>query len=228
MPEEECLAAANAITSDLPISNRNSLLVNDWSGLPCGCFVWSNQVIDYDPNCLNAGPQASAQLVCRHPSLITGTPTISPTQWSPPPPVGFPAARSYDGHTWESVHPMLIHTSCDESGQCVAQIPPEECAGIHYIIESYNADLPSPEEEAAKLLEQATFGSTREAIDELMTTSHADWIKDQMNQNTTPPSLHRVHYRQRSNSHVRQTLEKFSLRDACEQGSRWNRWAFNR
>ena len=43
--QDSCLAAANALTSGWnTISNRDSLLVNDWGGLPCGCFIYNNQV----------------------------------------------------------------------------------------------------------------------------------------------------------------------------------------
>jgi len=184
-------------------------------------------MIDFDFNCANAFPSAAAQLVCAHPDTITLSPSNAPTPWSPPPPVGYPAARSYDGHAWESVHPINLHTSCDESG-CSAQLPAEECVGIHYVLEMYEAEAPSAKQEAAKLLEQATFGATSETINQLTSTTALDWIKDQMDEAVTPASLHRVHYRQRSNSHVRQTIDRFALRDGCEKGSRWNRWAFNR
>lgn len=96
VPQQDCLAAANALTPGLTtITNRNDLLINDWGGLPCGCFIWSNQLIDYDPNCANAGPHPSAELVCRHPGTITGSPTTAPTPWSPPPPVAFPAVSEF-------------------------------------------------------------------------------------------------------------------------------------
>ena len=169
-----------------------------------------------------------AQLVCRHPDTITKAPTDAPTPWSPPPPVGFPAARSYDGYGWEGVNPISLQSSCDETGKCSVQLPPEHCSGIFYVIEEYKPTPSTPEQDAAKLAEQGTFGATRELIDELVTKSSTDWIKEQMNATLTPPSLHRVHYRQRSNSHVRQTIDKFGLRFPCEEGSRWNRWAFNR
>lgn len=43
--QESCLSAANALTAGwTTISNRNNLLVNDWGGLPCGCFIYNNQV----------------------------------------------------------------------------------------------------------------------------------------------------------------------------------------
>jgi cullin-associated NEDD8-dissociated protein 1 len=229
VPQDECLAAANALTAGIPtISNRDNLLVNDWGGLPCGCFIWNNDKIDYDFNCANMGPHAMTELVCRHPDTITSAPTTAPTPWSPPPPVALPAARSYDGYEWESVHPINLQYSCDDASQCSVLLPPEECGGIHYVIESHLTDNPTPQQEAAKLLEQATFGANRELIHELSTKTAHDWIKEQMDDAVTPPSLHRVHYRQRSNSHVRQTIDKFGLRGPCEKGSRWNRWAFNR
>lgn len=91
VPQEDCLAAANELTQDwTTISNRDDLLINDWSGLPCkyslsicdcisdqrehfsptprahagGCFIYNNAMIDYDGNCGNAGPHSNTQLVC--------------------------------------------------------------------------------------------------------------------------------------------------------------------
>jgi len=39
-------------------------MVHDWNFTPCGCFVWANQMLDYDTNCANAVNSASAELVC--------------------------------------------------------------------------------------------------------------------------------------------------------------------
>lgn len=63
--QADCLAAANALTTSLTtIVNRDYLQVHDWSFTPCGCFVWANQMLDYDTHCANAVNSASSQLVC--------------------------------------------------------------------------------------------------------------------------------------------------------------------
>lgn len=78
MPQEDCLAAANEMTQHLStITDRDSLFVNDWAGLPCGCFVWANQLLDYDTNCANKAPHPSALLVC----LEDNTPPADPNDY---------------------------------------------------------------------------------------------------------------------------------------------------
>ena len=65
VPQADCLAAANELTSSrTTIVNRGSLMVHDWNFTPCGCFVWANQMLDYDTNCANAVNSASSELVC--------------------------------------------------------------------------------------------------------------------------------------------------------------------
>ena len=71
VPQADCLAAANELTSSrTTIVNRGSLMVHDWNFTPCGCFVWANQMLDYDTNCANAVNSASAELVCLSVSSI--------------------------------------------------------------------------------------------------------------------------------------------------------------
>lgn len=51
VPQGDCLAAANVVTEGWTnIKNRDELLIDDWNFTPCGCFVYNNQMIDYDAN----------------------------------------------------------------------------------------------------------------------------------------------------------------------------------
>ena len=136
VPQEDCLAAANSVSQDITtITNReNGPLVDDWPGLPCGCFIYNDKLIDYDVNCDNKAPNPSSKLVCLDPGSVTGSPTSAPT---PAPPVLIPAGRSYDEKNWESTHPLLLPYFCDENKKCSVELPPEECPGIHYVVEKF-------------------------------------------------------------------------------------------
>ncbi|KAL7461606.1 hypothetical protein ACHAXS_002571, partial [Conticribra weissflogii] len=78
----------------------------------------------------------------------------------------------------------------------------------------------------AKLLLQATYGPTQESLQEAKSLGSAEaWVRDQIDK---PASLHRAHYRQRTNGYVKTDIHHHGVRLACERGSRWNRHAFNR
>ena len=68
VPQDECLAAVNAVTSDwTTISNRNNLSLEDWDYTPCGCFIHGGTIIDYNTNCNNAQKDSISELVCKVP-----------------------------------------------------------------------------------------------------------------------------------------------------------------
>jgi len=65
--EEECLNAGNEVTvgimNDL---DRTRVIVGAWPALPCGCFIYNDQKIDYkDPANANCSPHLISNLVCR-------------------------------------------------------------------------------------------------------------------------------------------------------------------
>ena len=72
VPQGDCLAAANVVTEGWTnYKNRDELLIDDWNFTPCGCFVYNNQMIDYDANCGNSINSAASQLVCKKVFLVS-------------------------------------------------------------------------------------------------------------------------------------------------------------
>ena len=102
---------------------------------------------------------------------------------------------------------------------------------------------PGSKASISRLLSQATFGPTRETVDELFQQySDADqsitdtaqrelavfkaWVQDQF---ALPPSLHRAYFRQRANPRIFQglVLPTGSSRAPCDSGSRWRRYGLD-
>ncbi len=134
--------------------------------------------------------------------------------------------RSYDGLDWETLHPLLLPIDCQQS-TCVLHLPADTgISNMHYVIHEYNPPAPTDDQKHAKLLLQGTYGPTQESLQEARSLASAEaWVRDQIDK---PVSLHRVHYRQRTNGYVKNELHHHAVRNACDRGSRWNRHAFNR
>jgi hypothetical protein len=143
-----------------------------------------------------------------------------------------PAARSYDGNIWEVTQGGLgqkVAVVCDQQvGTCEATIPPI-FDGSTYRLDTYSGPAITPQQEAAKLLTQVTFGPTKETlltIDATSDTSAREWVHGQMQ---LPASLHRHYYRRRVNPRsTDHTLATGSIRSACHKGSRWHRFALTK
>ena len=67
---EECLDAAKSMTEHIDTIDGTNLLVDDWIGLPCGCFVYNNKRINYDSNCDNRGLDSTSNLVCKQVCIL--------------------------------------------------------------------------------------------------------------------------------------------------------------
>lgn len=116
--------------------------------------------------------------------------------------------------------------SVDCSAGCLVEIPPHSGAAMHYIIQEYTPPAKTTAQDFARLLLQGTYGPTQTSLSEAMTSgSAASWVQDEINK---PASLLRAHYRERANGSVRNDMYHYGTRLACEPGSRWNRYAFNR
>ena len=133
---------------------------------------------------------------------------------------GQPAGRSYDGRDWEPLHPLLMDFDC--SGSNCQMVWPDSQG--RYQIHQRKAPSISQEVETSRLLAQTTYGPTKSLIDSVKSMSPESWIASQMNED---PTFHREHIRKRMNSRLRQPMYHHGVRDACEAGSRWNRYAFN-
>ena len=113
-----------------------------------------------------------------------------------------PVARSYDGSDWEVTAGPLASTLAKpicSNGICkFDNIPESDSNEKTYILTSYFHMSLSEYADAARLLEQATFGPTRATISALADLSGADkyekWVKDQMGK---PLTSHREYYRKR-------------------------------
>ena len=154
-----------------------------------------------------------------------------------------PAGRSYDGRIWEAVPPLYLNFDCSavsvlidgSRSHCAVSLPSayDGAQVSHYKVKSVVVEQPTAEEDAAKFLIQTTFGPRQQDIDEIVESmmSPEQWIKKQMNEELTPATLHRAHYRRHANQRLRpgagqDTTGTFGIRNPCDVGSRWNRFAF--
>jgi cullin-associated NEDD8-dissociated protein 1 len=171
-------------------------------------------------------PKASAALTVSLPSSKAGT-LLRLSQVSEGNEYSVPVSRSYDGHEWEKLHPLLLPVECLTPTACTIALPPYTgSVNMYYIIQEFTPPASTNEKSFAKLLLQGTYGPTQESLHEAMTLgSAAAWVADQIQ---TPPTLLREHYRRRTNGYIKADLHRHATRLACEPGSRWNRHAFNR
>ena len=72
--QSDCLEALITVTADMNYNLFNSdvLNVDDWVGLPCGCFLYNNTFLNFDTNCQNAGTSAISKLVCLTDEVLDG------------------------------------------------------------------------------------------------------------------------------------------------------------
>ena len=187
-----------------------------------------------------------------------------------------PRARSYDGHAWERVEPTdcaeqgcipdrsLLRSleRCGRSARCTVRVPKDrEDTGYTLVVHRHSvADTDAElcaglsrcidiaDRVAARMLMQATFGPTRDAIsglggelraragkrwadspstvrDARFTKVLRDWVYDQMD---TPMTLHRAYYRARVNPRMKYEVDFIGggVPPPCTAGSRWSRYAF--
>lgn len=65
-----------------------------------------------------------------------------------------PVARSYDGHDFETLHPLLLPVDCS-AGSCSVDIPPHSGqATVQYVLKEYNPQPNTPAQDFARLLIQ--------------------------------------------------------------------------
>jgi len=138
-----------------------------------------------------------------------------------------PVVRSYDGHDYDTLHPLLLSVDCVE-GSCSVELPPNTSGSVmHYIIKELSPEVKTDKEDKARLLLQATYGPTEASLAEAVAlVNPANWVQDQIN--NKPTTLLRSHYRQRTNGNIRTNLHHHGTKPACESGSRWVRYSFNR
>ena len=138
-----------------------------------------------------------------------------------------PVARSYDGKDWE-LSPgkfIKISISCDDQN-CILELP-ALVGNDEYQVFTSNHTL-EPKDEAARFLEQVTFGTTLQEVNSFDTTSplqaqFATYINHQMNE---PMSLHRSYFRERAVYHFNHPHPIAIPHHPCEKGTRYRHYAF--
>jgi hypothetical protein len=138
------------------------------------------------------------------------------------------AGRSYDGHDWEAAPPLNLLFACTAEA-CAADIPSSTDRAYHVEEASIEAPIASSNQTlAARLLNQATFGTTKASLGELVASHDGDaerWVKKQMQ---LPLSSHREFIRRRSNTRpLVKATGTMAVRPVCAQYSRWTRVTFH-
>eukprot|EP00586_Coscinodiscus_wailesii_P011040 CAMPEP_0172493050 /NCGR_PEP_ID=MMETSP1066-20121228/24373_1 /TAXON_ID=671091 /ORGANISM="Coscinodiscus wailesii, Strain CCMP2513" /LENGTH=895 /DNA_ID=CAMNT_0013263005 /DNA_START=387 /DNA_END=3071 /DNA_ORIENTATION=+ len=145
-----------------------------------------------------------------------------------------PVGRSYDGADWEiSAGPFAQSLSapiCSESVCIFVGLPEPDSANESYVLTSYHHDGFGIEAEAARFLEQATFGPTRSTIDNLVASGenkYTTWVKNQIE--TVPMSSHREYYRRRVNPRMEYPFAHGAPgpKTACDRLSHWRMFALS-
>jgi hypothetical protein len=114
----------------------------------------------------------------------------------------------------------------------------------YYQLTSFEAPQYTERDVIARFLEQATFGPTLRDIGTLIDAStsvsltktsssltgaavFANWISQQQDNNIVPPTSHRAIYRRRMNARFDQPSPQGGVTHACQQGTRYRRFAFS-
>ena len=155
-----------------------------------------------------------------------------------------PVGRSYAGRDWERVAGLdaaVVSYNCTATpGHCtVDDLPPPEAGTSKYQIARYELSY-STANFASRFLSTATVGPRIDEIFDLVTALEATdgsvgaylqvlaaYIADQMDEDKTPPTLHRAYWRERLASRQYQMTKAALIGpDACSAGSHWRKFAF--
>ncbi len=160
-----------------------------------------------------------------------------------------PVARSYNDRNWERVAGPyaqdLITLDC-----CSLEIPNlrmkknnNDDDGGKLLLLSFSHEL-SSKEEVSRFFGHVTFGPTMKMIndwnygssssnDDEMQIEMAKWLQNQMNDEITNPTYHRVYFRKRldfstykENMFYKDVYHTVRPRHPCEQFARWRRFSF--
>jgi hypothetical protein len=143
-----------------------------------------------------------------------------------------PVARSYDGRAWEPsaggfATQLLRDTDFGDYSAGTQINLPELAAGEKYFLTSYSHSI-SQEDEVARLLESATFGTTAEDLatwdkGAVTTETVSEWIHDQINK---PMTSHREFFRRRVNPRFPNPRSIGRSDHPCDSLTRWRSFAF--
>ena len=125
------------------------------------------------------------------------------------------------GRDWEGVLPRPIAPDCS-SGRCAVTVGAHEAGTL--VVDHTEAEVLDGDATAARLLDQATFGVTRDGLDAMRTEHKGDaqaWLDAQV---AVPATGLRQYLRKRTNPRSRIG----TLRSACAEKSRWSSLALDR
>ena len=137
-----------------------------------------------------------------------------------------PLGRSYDGYHWERLPPFhpdfLGH--CDSESSCAVTIPAAKGTEKFFLYRYSHAI--SPGEDAARFLNQATFGATVDLVNDYMDSSKtpSSFLQDQMDEAIS--SEHRKLFRAQNFRRLPFNARVGKTRHPCEVGSRWRSYVF--
>ncbi len=154
--------------------------------------------------------------------------------------VPIPIARSYDGLDWEITagpySDALSQPDCVASVCTFSDLPPlndDDEYDFSYVLTSYyrDADDIGAQAEAARFLEQATFGPSRDTIEALANSGpdkYFDWVKDQIE--NKPMNSHREYFRRYINPRMEYPgyVAAPGPRSACDRTSHWRMFALDK
>lgn len=238
------LAAASATTLECPPPGSEPLVV-DLGAIASGDSTVTLALSTAAPSSSgNGGATTTSDFVCLLSLLVPAAAGANSA-----PAVRKPVARTYAGREWEvKAGPFAESVAapvCDGGGDVCALEVPVDAATLgaggenQYILTSYShgADART---EAARFLEQATFGATLTEIDALSATSNsssfspdfANWLEHQMNPSRADGGAGMSAHREFFRKHVNPRFE-YPFRGgaqakttACDVTSRWRKFAF--
>ncbi len=148
---------------------------------------------------------------------------------------GAPIARSYDGLAWEKTAGPLSATLpkpiCTTSYCTFVGLPPPDSNEDTYLLTSYSHSGFGVEAEAARFLEQASFGPSRDTINGLLVATSGNkyerWVKNQIE--NVPLSSHREYFRRRivPRQEYAGSVAAPGPESACERTSHWRMFALS-
>jgi hypothetical protein len=152
-------------------------------------------------------------MLVRFTSLTGNISSLSMQDWNI-----VPVARSYLNNTWENVagpYVDKLQISCGVS-HCTLTIPhlADVTAPVHFALLTTNRQV-STKEQVARFLEQVTFGTTLEDVNQFDVSrslygQFATWVQGQMDPSVVTPTYHREYFRARVDNYHKRFVE-FSI-----------------
>jgi hypothetical protein len=150
-----------------------------------------------------------------------------------------PLGRSYDAQGWETVagpYDTLAFDCMIGNDQCQVNIPEATSVNQTFSLSRFEYNPPPVQDRIARFLEQVTFGTKRDEINNLKQIAGANdndlqktfgsWVDKQINE--IDPTSHREFFRSRVAPRYsdRSPVSEGKMIHPCSSGSRWRRFSF--